>query len=219
MGSRRSDRVNAADLAVLEFIARFGAVPREAARLRGGAGRSVHLARERRLRLAGLIEVRHGVSDHERLLLATRAGLRACGRPELRPSRPSPATLRHEATLARLGARLEARGERLLSERELVSRERVEGEAIYSAALGHGRRHRPDLICLGPDGPEAIEAELTVKGAARLDAVLRAWRFAVAERRLRKVVYHCAPPTRRPVEQAIARTSTGAMIEAVELEI
>jgi hypothetical protein len=217
---KRTDRVNGRDLEVLEFIARFGTVPRQAAAEWSGVGRSVHLARERRLRLAGLLEVRHAFADHERLLVATAAGLRACGRAELRLARPSPATVGHEATLAHLGASLEHSGERLLSEREILALERAEGRRVFSAALGNDRAHRPDLIRLAPgDGAEAIEVELTTKGAARLDAILRAWRFAVAEQRFTGVVYHCSPRTRRFVEAAIERTATGQMISAVELHL
>jgi hypothetical protein len=220
-GGRRSDRINQRDLEVLEFVARYGNVPREAVAAWAGSGRSVTLARERRLQLAGLLEVRRGVVDNQRLLLATGAGLRACGRREFRPARPSPATLSHEAIAARLGARLERAGERLLSEREILALERAEGRHLLSAELANGRFHRADLIRLSEDGcpPQAIEVELSVKGAARLDALLRAWRLAVAERRLNRVVYHCPPRTRRFVEQAIERTRTEEVIETVELEL
>jgi hypothetical protein len=215
---RRSDRINARDLEVLGFVARYGNVPRATVAAWSGSGRSVAYAREHRLWLAGLVRLERG-HQGERILLATRRGLAACGRPELTPARPSPATFHHEATVARLGARLESEGERVLSEREILAGERAEGERIHSAALGRGRFHRADLLRLGPGAAEAIEVELTVKGAARLDAILRAWRFAVAERRVGKVVYHCEPRTRRLIEQAIARTSTAEMIEAVDLRV
>ena len=216
---RRTDRINRRDLEALEFLARYGTVPREVLARRCGAGRTVAYERERRLRLAGLIEVRPGPEDGERLLLATRPGRRACGRPELPAARPSPATLRHETILARLGARLELAGERVLSEREIIARERAEGAPIFSAPLAGHRTHRPDLIRLTEAGPEAIEVELSAKGAARLRAILRAWRFAVAEGRLTSVAYHCTPSTLRLLEAAIARTATARMITARPLEL
>jgi hypothetical protein len=216
---RRSDLINVRDLEVLEFIARFGVVPREAVASWSRAGRSVSYERERRLRLAGLLVVEPGPRPGERLLSATRQGLRACGRPDLAPVRRSPATLRHDALASCLAARLEAAGERLLSEREIGAAERAAAARIYSAELADGRPHRADLIRLGPTGAEAIEVELTTKGAARLDALLRAWRLAVAERRLCGVVYHCAPRTRRLVEAAIERTATGRMVGAVDVEL
>lgn len=215
---RRTDRINRCDLELLELITRYGTVPRPVVSGWAGSGRTVTYERERRLRDAGLLEVLRGPGEGERLLIATRAGRRACGRPELPAARPSPATLRHEVLLAALGARLELGGERVLSEREILAAERAHGSRLYSADLGHGRFHRADLIRLGAEGPEAIELELSAKGAARLDAILRAWRFAVAEGRLARVVYHCPPATRRLLERAVARTSTAAAIELVDLD-
>lgn len=215
---RRSDRINDRDLEVLGFLARYGTVPRLVLARWSASGRTVAYERERRLLLAGLIARVPGPGPGEGHLVASAAGRRACGRPELAAARPSPATLRHETVLARLGAERELSGERILSEREIVATERAEGRHLYSAELDRGRVHRADLIRLGPEGPEAIEVELSTKAAARLDAILRAWRFAVAEGRLARVVYHCAPRTRRFVEAAIARTATSAAIEVEDLE-
>jgi hypothetical protein len=214
---RRTDRINRRDLEVLEFVARYGTVPREVFATWSGSGRSVSYERERRLRAAGLIEILPGVDG--RLLIATSAGRRACGRPDLAAARPSPSSLHHETLLASLGARLELAGMQILSEREIVARERAEGRRIYSASMRHGRSHRADLVSLWGGEATAIEVELTVKAAARLDAILRAWRFAVAERRLAAVVYHCAPRIRPFVEKAIARTATGQAITAIDLEL
>jgi hypothetical protein len=215
---RRTERINRRDLEALEFLARYGTVPRLVLARWSASGRTVAYERERRLRVAGLIERVPGPEVGEGLLVATAAGRRACGRPELAAARPSPATLHHETALSRLGAEWEMAGERILSEREIVAAERAEGKRVYSAELGRGRVHRADLIRLGPGGPEAIEVELTTKAAARLDAILRAWRFAVAEGRLARVAYHCAPRTRRFVEAAIARTATSAAIAVEDLE-
>jgi hypothetical protein len=216
---RRSDLVNRRDLEVLDLIARYGTVSRQVAALWAGCGRTVAYERERRLRLAGLIQIHPGPGPGERLLLATRTGLRACGHPELPTARLSLATLRHETAMAAFGARLELAGETMLSEREIVAAERAEGKRIYSADLGHGRVHRADLLRLAADGPEAIELELTAKGARRLDALLRAWRFAVAEGRLSRVVYQCPPKTRGLLERAVTRTSTSGAIEIVGLDL
>jgi hypothetical protein len=215
---RRSDRIDQRDLRVVELLARYGTVPREVVARWARSGRTVTYERERRLRSAGLIEVIPGPGEGERLLIATSSGRRACGRPELAPARPSPATLRHETTLARFGAGLEAGGERILSEREIGASERAEGRRIYSASMGRGRFHRPDLVRLEGSQATAIEVELTVKAASRLDAILRAWRFAVAEGRLAGVTYHCAARVRPFVEKAILRTSTAQAITALDLE-
>ena len=218
-GGKRTDRISQRDLEVLEFIARFGVVPRSAVAIWAGTARTVTIVREGRLRGAGLIEVRRGAGDHGPVAIATAAGLRACGRPELRTSRYSAVTDNHDAVVAALAARMERDGDRLLSEREILARERAEGKRVLSAALSSGALHRADLIRVDEGGGpgEAIEIELTTKGAARLDELLRAWRRAVAERRLTRVVYRCAPHTRRFVEQAIARTRTDAAIAVEEL--
>ena len=220
MGGKRTDHISKRDVEVLEFIARFGVVPRSAVAIWAATGPTATLNRERRLRLAGLIEVRCGVWGEGKLVAATASGLRASGHGELSRARFSLASVAHESAVAELAARMEREGNRTLSEREIIACERVEGKRRLSAQLAAGRFHRADLISGGEDGspPEAIEVELTAKGAARLDQLLRAWRRAVAERRLRRVVYLCPPPTRGVVERAIERTRTGAAITVQGLD-
>lgn len=215
----RTDQISKRDVEVLEFIARFGVVPRSAVATWAGTAKTVTLMRERRLREAGLIEVRNGIWGDGRLVRSTRSGLRLSGRGDLRLAPFSLATVRHHATVAELAAEMERRGERTLSEREIFAREREEGQRILSAELASGRFHRADLVRAGRDDqlPEAIEVELTVKGMARLDELLRAWRRAVAERRLGRVVYRCTPHTRRIVERAVERTCTQTTIAVEEL--
>lgn len=206
------------DIEVLEFIARFGVVPRGAVATWAQTSRTVTLGRERRLREAGLVEVRCGIWGEGKLLACTKAGLRVAGHGELRPARFRLETVGHEAAVAELAARLERAGERVLSEREMLAQERAEGERSFSARLGSGRFHRADLLRTTDGGPpEAIEVELTAKGAARLDELLRAWRRTVAERRLARVVYRCPPRTRGVLERAIKRTRTQAAVAVEEL--
>jgi hypothetical protein len=218
-GGKRTDRISQRDLEVLEFIARFGVVPRSAVAAWAGTRRTVTIARESRLREAGLIRALRGVGESGPLVACTVAGLRASGRPELRAASFSSAAVGHDAVVARLAARMERCGERLLSEREILARERAEGKRVLSAALSSGRFHRADLVRIDELGEprEAIEVELSTKGAARLDELMRAWRRAVIERRLTRVVYRCAPRTTRFVEQAVERTRTAAVIEVEEL--
>lgn len=216
-GGRRTDRISTKDVEVLAFIARFGIVPRTAVAKWACTGRTVTLTRERRLREAGLIEVRNGVGN-AKLLTCTRAGLRVSGHGDLNTVRFSLASIGHESVVAELAAELERRGERTLSEREILAQERAHGERVYSAELPGGRLHRADLIRT-PDGapPEAIEVELAAKGAARLDELLRAWRRAVSEGRLGGVVYACGPRISRVVTRAIERTRTDSAISVEEL--
>jgi hypothetical protein len=216
-GGKRSDRISSRDLEVLEFIARFGVVPRRAVATWAGTARTATIVRESRLRDAGLLRVARGVGESGPLALCTGAGLRATCRRELRTPRLSTAAVGHDAVVAGLGATLERSGQRVLSEREIYAHERAQGRRLLSAELSGGRFHRADLIRLNDDDEpsEAIEVELSIKGAARLDELLRAWAGAVAERRLRRVFYRCSPRTLRHVERAIERTRTAAAV-AVE---
>ncbi len=200
------ERISKRDLEVLEFVVRFRVVPRDALAIWARTGRSVTFARERRLRKAGLIEVHPSFGASTPLLVATPLSLRLCGRTELRPPRFSPWTARHSMVVAQVAARLELAGERLLSEREIAAAEQMAGKRIYSAERsGHARRHhRPDLIRLGR-APETIEVELTNKAPARLAALLREWRRAIARQKLARVIYLCSPETLRFVERALKR--------------
>jgi hypothetical protein len=208
-GGKRTDRVSERDLEVLEFVARFGTVPRDVVGLWAGTGRAVTEARERRLRLAGLVEVLPGVGDTGRLVLCTRAGLRAVLRGELPVPRFSPGTVRHTAVAARVAVQLEGAGQEVLSEREIFARERAAGERIFSAASSARRFHRPDLIVLG-NSAEAIEVELTAKAARRLDGIPRAWRGAILEGKVDRIRYVCSPAAlgsvRRSAERVAFRT-------------
>jgi hypothetical protein len=216
MGGRRTDSISERDLEVLEFIARFGIVPRDAVAIWAGTKRTATLERERRLRISRLITVLPGLGATGRLTLPTRAGLAACGRPELRGVQFSFARANHEAAVATLAAKRERQGDRILSEREIVARERLEGDRHLSAGLPNGRHHRPDLIRVA-DTLEAIEVELTPKAPARLDELLRAWRRAVVQRRIGRVIYLCSPATKRHVERSVGRTST-TQIEVQSLD-
>jgi hypothetical protein len=218
-GGKRTDRISQRDLEVLEFIARFGVVPRSAVAAWAGTARTVTIVRESRLRKADLIRVTRGMGEGGPFAACTDAGLRASGRRELRPASFSWTAFSHDAVVARVAAQLERSGQRLLSEREILAVERAEGNRALSTTLSNGSPHRADLIRVDESGEplEAIEVELSTKGAARLDELMRAWRRAVLERRVTRVVYRCAPRTRRFVERAVERTRTAEIIEVEEL--
>lgn len=218
-GGKRSQRVSRRDIEVLGFIARFGVVPRSAVSIWAETGQTATLGRERRLREAGLLDVRCVVWGEDKLVIATPAGLRASGHQELGRARLSLAAIRHDNVVAVLAARLERDGQHVLSEREIAARERVEGRRLLSARLGGDRFHRCDLIDATEDAsaPVAIEVELTAKGAKRLDRLLRAWRRAVAEGRFSRVVYRCPAATRPVVQRAVERTRATAAVRVESL--
>ncbi len=218
-GGKRTDRISQRDLEVLDFIARFGVVPRRSVGIWADTARTVTISRESRLRKAELIRVVRGFGDDGPFALATKSGLRASGRLELRMAQVSAAALSHDTVVAELAATIERSGERLLSEREILAHERAAGEHSLSARLPGGRFHRADLVRVDRQGEplEAIEVELSTKGAARLDQLLRAWRHAVMEKRLARVTYRCAPRTLPFVRRAVERTRTEEVVSVEQI--
>lgn len=218
-GGKRTDHISPRDIEILEFIARFGVVPRRSVATWAGTARTVTIVRESRLRKAELIRVMRGFGASGPISVATKSGLRASGRRELSTARVSAAALSHDTVVAQLAAELERSGQRLLSEREILAHERAAGEHRLSAQLPAGRFHRADLVRLDERGAphEAIEVELSTKAAARLDQLLRAWRDAVIEKRIRRIAYHCAPRTLPYVRSAVQRTRTEGVIAVVPL--
>lgn len=111
--------------------------------------RAVTVARERRLREAGLVEVWPGIGNSGRIVVCRRGGLQAVCREELSTPRPSPAKLMHSCTTATVVTQLERQGKRTLSEREILATERSGHKRIYSAQLG-GRRMRAFSFPVSP---------------------------------------------------------------------
>jgi hypothetical protein len=211
-GGKRTDRISQRDLEVLEFVARYGVVPRSAMARWADTAKTATFGREKRLQDAGLIEVERLWLSTEPVLLATKAGLAACRRRELWPARVSAETLRHFSVAAQLAAELERIGHRLLSERELRTKERAIGGREFSIRLPAGRYHRPDLILLG-ERPCPIEVELSAKGNVRLDRILAGWAAAVDQGRFAKVIYHCSPQASRYVERSVERVGGAGQVE------
>jgi hypothetical protein len=212
-GRKRTERITERDLEVLEFVARFGVIPRAVVAEWAETGRAVTAARERRLRLAGLVEVLPGVGTAGRQVRCTRDGLRAVFRGELPVPRFSPGTVRHTAVVARVAVQLEREGHRVLSEREIFALERAAGKRIFSAAITERRFHRPDLIVPANSG-EAIEVELTAKAAPRLDGILRAWRHSILENKVGCVRYECSERAIRGVQRSIERVRAEQFVES-----
>jgi hypothetical protein len=215
---KRTDRISERDLEVLEYVARFGVVPRDVVARWAETGRAVTAARERRLRERGLVEVLPAFGDSGQLVVCSRRGLRAVFREDLPIPKFSPGSIRHTAEVARVGTALERDGAKVLSERELLAAERIAGQRIYSASMSERGFHRPDLVVLA-DVVEAVEVELTPKAPARLDSILRAWRRAVMDGKAGRVRYYCAPAAADPVRRSIERTRTDQVIALYEHEL
>jgi hypothetical protein len=215
-GGKRTDRISERDLEVLEFVARFGTVPRDVVARWAGTGRAVTAARERRLRESGLVEVLPAFGDSGKLVVCSRRGLRAVFRCDLPVPKFSPGTVRHTAEVARVGTALERPGITVLSEREILAAERIAGQRIYSISMSERSFHRPDLVTVG-DAVEAVEVELTAKAPRRLDSILRAWRRAVMDGKVARVRYFCAEAAADEVRRSIGRTRTEHVIVIYEL--
>jgi hypothetical protein len=173
------------DRSIVDWIGRLGAASALDVMARFGRGRSQTYYRLSVLVRAGLLEPRHLLCGQPTLYVATRDGLSWAQLARLEPCRVSIASATHWAQCARVAVAL-ARSERyheVWSERELRAAELDAGHAVASAELGRlpdgrPRLRRADLILMPSDrrrGPIAVEVELAVKAARRLEAICRAW--------------------------------------------
>jgi hypothetical protein len=144
------------------------------------------------------------------------------GIPQLEPARVGVATTRHWAMCARLAVQLE-RAERVevWGEPRLRAAELQAGRAVASAELGtlpdgRPRLWRPDLV-LFPDAalPVAVEVELSVKGARRLEAICRAWARC---RIVSEVRYYAPPHVARAVSRAVASVRADDAIRILPID-
>ena len=174
------------DQAVVAWIGRLGAVGAADVMARFGMGRSQAYHRLRVLVGAGLLEPRHLLRGQATLYVATRDGLLWAQLARLEPCRVSVANATHWALCARLAVVLERTepAYAVWSEREVRVSELEAGGAVASAELGRlpdgrPRLRRADLVLMPSEQnghrPVAIEVELAVKWARRLEAICRAW--------------------------------------------
>ncbi len=184
-----------------------------------GVGRSVAYERVAVSVEAGLLERLELLRSEPTLLRATREGLdyAGLGLPLAEVSAGSVTHwLRCVSTAHVLCEHFGA--ERVLTERELVFAERVEGRPIASAEVGTlrsgaPRLHRPDLAVLAEFGLISIEVELTPKSPRRLEGIIRAWKVA---KWVKEVHYLCRPgQTLRAVERAVAAAGAASKVVVV----
>src|SRR4051794_11014819 len=165
----------AQQLELLRWAGALGAVTAEALAARDSA-MSPASARGRlaAAQRAGLVRAWRLLDGEPPIYTVTRAGLRAAGRTELPACRLNPGSAAHAAACCSAAVALEAlyTGHRVLGEPEIRS-----GFAELCPRIptrGVDRRHRPDLLLLGPgrnEPPIAVEVELTVKAPERLAAI------------------------------------------------
>ncbi len=109
-----------------------------------------------------------------------------------------------------------------MGEPRLRAAELEAGGPIASAALGslpdgRARLRRPDLVLFSPDAqlPVAVEVELSVKAARRLEAICRAWARC---RIVSEVRYYAPPPVARAVSRAVSVVHAHDAVRVLSLE-
>jgi hypothetical protein len=216
---RRSRSGRSRDLELLRYVGRHGVARIDQVMTAMGAGRTVTYNRVASCVDAGLLERLELVPSEPDVLRATQDGLRYAGLGlplALVSAGQLDHWLRCTSTAQMLGERFGH--DRVLTERELVLAEQIEGKPIASATVGEHRSgkprlHRPDLAVLTDEGPIAIEVELTPKAPWRLYGLIRSWRRAVISDGVSEIHYHCAPgQTRRAVERATDHVRAGQFI-------
>lgn len=197
------------DRELVRLVSRHGAMTIEQAMRATSVGRTATYRRAAALIRAGLLERLDLLRSEPSLLHATREGLRYA-KLAMPVAAVSPGTVDHWLRCVAVALDLgEVHGhDRVLTERDIVSRQILEDGALGKIRLGRSsqsgtqRFHRPDLIVESEDGLIAFEVELTPKAPARLADLLRAWRAAVGSGEFLEVRYLCEPgQTRRLVER------------------
>jgi hypothetical protein len=207
---RGGDVGRSRDWELVRFVGRHGLVAMRHVMVELGVGRTAAYRRVAACVEAGLLERVDLLRSEPGTLRATRDGLRYAGLG-LPLAVVSPGAVDHMLRCVTTAQLLEAEHgrDRLLTEREIVLAEQIEGRPIASATVGERpggspRLHRPDLAVLGESGTIAIEVELTPKAPQRLQGLIRGWRRAIGSRVVSEVRYYCAPgQTRRAVERAV----------------
>lgn len=197
------------DRELVRLIGRHGAMTIDQVQEAMDCGRTVTYGRVARCVEGELIERTSIPGVSAAVLHCTRAGLRYVGLG-LPVASVSVASIVHQLRCAQVGIQIEKKlgPNRLLTEREIVLEEQIEGQPVASITVGYfrgqPRMHRADLAALAKKGTIAVEVELTPKSPARLRGIIEAWASEVRGGGLVAVHYLCEPgQTYRAVERAI----------------
>lgn len=207
------------DRELIRLVGRHGLVTIEHLMSAMGVGQAITYRRVARCIDAGLLE-RHAILASEpSVLRATQAGLRFAGLV-LPTASISPATVTHTLRCAGIVIATERSNPdwRILTEREIVLAEQLEGRRIASVRIGtaHGkpRYHRADMAAFTEEGVLVAEMELTPKSPARLRTIIAAWYRAPY---IHCVDYLCAPgQTHRAVKRTVKKLRAQEKIVVVE---
>ena len=197
-------------LELLAWVCRLQVVSAEAAWTALRMSQSVGYSHLRRLEDAGLLSRQRALEETAAII--TRAGARLLddpGRLTALTQTPSLGGVAHAQAVSWVAARQQLAGRRWLAERELrhIDDWRLE---LLAPGTGQRQRHRPDLGVIIQGRRVAVEVELTRKTPRRVDAILDAYRRAIAREQLHRVVYITAT---RQVGALIARRAATARLD------
>jgi hypothetical protein len=213
------------DHELVRLLGRHGAMTMEQLMRAMGSGRTATYRRFARCAEAGLVERSAIPGVQSAVLHATREGLRYAGLG-LPVAVISPSSIDHmlRCTSVAIRAGENLGHDRVLTEREIVLEEAIDGQPIASVVVGRFRgrpkKHRADLALLHEEGTIAVEVELTPKSPARLRRIIEVWASQVLSDRLHEVHYLCEPgQTHRAVERAVASAHVQGVIAVMEVPV
>jgi hypothetical protein len=211
------------DAGIVDWIGRLGAAGAQHIQGRFHMGRSWAYARLNRLANDGLLEQHQLLYRQPGLYVATAEGLRWRGLQRLGVHHVTPGGFEHAWQVATVAVAFHhgLPGWTQLSDREIRDLEVGRGELVASARVGElpgGRPavHRSDLALMSNDGGVvAVEVELSVKAARRLQAICRAYARA---RHINHVYYLAAPAAAKAVSRAVEQTRAQDRITVLPLD-
>jgi hypothetical protein len=206
------------DRELVALVGRHGVMAIEQVMAAMGVGRTATYRRAAALIEAGLLERLDLLRSLPSLLRATRDGLRYAGLG-MPVAKVSAGAVDHwvRCTTVAIEAARKYAPAAVLTEREIISLEVIEGRRVASVSVGHSRGHerfhRADVAVLREERNVLFEVELTPKAPRRLEHLIRAWRWETSAGRDAEVHYLCEPGrTRRAVERAVANVKATEFI-------